>query len=56
MAIERNAQAIERNAQAIERNARTHGEAIAKLQESMANLTGQYVEHVRYHNETLANR
>ena len=52
VAIERNAQAIERNAQAIERNA----QAIAKLQESMANLTGQYVEHVRYHNETLANR
>lgn len=56
VAIERNAQAIERNAQAIERNARTHGEAIAKLQEGMANLTGQYVEHVRHHNEALANR
>ena len=51
-AIERNARAIERNAQAIERNA----QAIAKLQEEMARLTGQYVEHVRFHEEVLASR
>ena len=51
-AIERNAQAIERNAQAIERNAR----GIAVLQEAMANLTGQYAEHVRRHDEALASR
>ena len=56
LAIERNAQetarAIERNAQAIERNA----QAIAKLQEEMARLTGQYAEHVRFHEEALASR
>lgn len=51
-AIERNAQAIERNARAIERNA----QAIAVLQEAMANLTGQYVEHARRHDEALASR
>ena len=56
LAIERNAQAIERKARetarAIERNA----QAIAKLQEEMARLTGQYVEHVRFHEEALASR
>ena len=50
--VESNAQAIERNAQAIERNAR----GIAVLQEAMANLTGQYAEHVRRHDEALASR
>lgn len=50
--IERNAQAIERNAQAIERNAR----AIAEVQKVVANLAGQYSEHVRRHDETLASR
>ena len=51
-AIERNAAAIERNAAAIERNA----QAIAKTHEALATLTGQYVEHVRFHNEVLASR
>ena len=55
-AIERNAQAIERNAQAIERNARANAQAIAKVQEELAKLTGQYVEHVRFHEEALASR
>ena len=50
--VEHNALAIERNAEAIERNA----QAIAKLQEDMARLTGQYVEHVRFHEEALASR
>ena len=59
VALERNAQALERNAQALERNAQAIeriAQATAKLQEGMANLTGQYVEHVRHHNEALANR
>ena len=54
--IERNAQAIERNAQAIERNAQANAQAIAKVQEAVANLAGQYSEHVRHHDETLASR
>lgn len=60
LAIERNAQAtaqaIERNAQAIERNAQANAQAIAKVQEELAKLTGQYVEHVRFHEEALASR
>ena len=59
LAIERNAEAIERNARAIERNAQAierNAQAIAKLQEEMARLTGQYVEHVRFHEEVLASR
>ena len=54
--VEQNTVAIERNArataQAVERNA----QAIAEVQEALANLTGQYVEHVRHHNEALTNR
>ena len=50
--VEQNAVGIERNAQAIERNA----QAIAKVQETVANLAGQYGEHVRHHDETLASR
>ena len=55
-AIERNAQAIERNAQAIVRNAQANAQAIAKVQEAVANLAGQYREHVRHHDEAPASR
>ena len=51
-----NAQAVERNAQVIERNAQANAQAIAKVQEELAKLTGQYVEHVRFHEEALASR
>lgn len=54
--IERNAQAIERNARAIERNAQANARAIAEVQEVVANLAGQYSEHVRRHDEALASR
>ena len=54
--VEQNAAAIERNAQAIERNAQANAQAIAKVQEAVANLAGQYSEHVRRHDETLASR
>ena len=50
--VEQNAVGIERNARAIERNAR----AIAEVQEALANLAGQYREHVRRHDEALASR
>ena len=43
---------MEQNAVGIERNA----QAIAKVQEAVANLAGQYGEHVRRHDEALASR
>ena len=49
--VQRNGVLIERNAKAIERNA----EAIGEVKASVANLAGQFAEHVREHTE-LAGR
>ena len=57
-AIDRNAKAIDRNAKAIDRNADAiarNAEAIGEVKASVANLAGQFAEHVREHTE-LAGR